>query len=316
MNNPLVSIIIPTFNRSAFLGETLESVINQTYSNWECIVVDDGSLDATPELMEFYCEKEKRIRYFSRPPNLPKGANPCRNFGFDVSQGEYINWFDSDDLMLPNNLELKLKAFKKDVDFVIGNSLNFDEKGSNSRPYKLNFDEEITPENFITGKIGWITNDVLIRREKVLVRFNEALSSGQEYNFFSRLLYFTSKGKFLKKDTVLRRIHGSSIHQAFHIKNKVDLQYFENEVILLNDISKFASQSIINRSLKRLIRFSYRTIPKHQLNKRQKQVLKLLLEFKRLKVFSLYLFWIIMNAILGKGYFFIKRSFHILDKHN
>ena len=98
MNNPLVSIIIPTYNRAHFIGETLESVIAQTYENWECIVVDDGSTDYTDELMEYYCKKDTRIQYHHRPDIKPRGANACRNYGFGVSKGEYINWFDSDDL--------------------------------------------------------------------------------------------------------------------------------------------------------------------------------------------------------------------------
>lgn len=308
MKYPLVSIIIPTYNRSALLGETLESVIQQTYNNWECIVVDDGSLDTTSELMEFYCEKEKRIRYISRPTNLPKGANSCRNFGFDVSKGEYINWFDSDDLMLPNNLELKLIAFKKEIDFVIGNSLNFDEKGNNSRPYKLNYDEEISPENFITGKIGWITNDVLIRRDKVLIKFNEALSSGQEYNFFSRLLYFSSKGRFLKEDTVLRRIHVESIQQILE-RNAQDKyqRLFENEYQLIKDLKFLASRKILKRSFKRVIRFSFQTSNKFSIKKNQFQVLYLLISHGKISSVIIYMLWIISNFTLGRGYKFLMK---------
>lgn len=312
----LISIIIPVYNRVSLVGKTLDSITAQTYSNWECIVVDDGSTDATKELMGFYYEKDERIKYVIRPQVSPKGANACRNYGFDVSRGEFINWFDSDDLMLPENLELKLKAFEEDVDFVIGNSINFDENGNNSRPYKLSYDEEITPENFITGKIGWITNDVLIRREKVLIRFNETLNSGQEYNFFSRLLYFTSKGKFLTKDTVLRRIHVGSIHQTIHKFETLDTQYFANEIIFLNDIKDLASKNIINRSLKRIIRFSYKTSQKFNFNKMQKQVLNLLFRFGRMRVLVLYLGWIIINKFSGKGYFLVKRSFLLLDKSN
>lgn len=309
----LISIIIPVYNRVNLVGETLDSIISQTYKNWECIVVDDGSLDTTVELIEFYTEMDNRIKLFRRPGHLTKGANSCRNFGFSVSKGEYVNWFDSDDIMLPENLELKLNAFNEDFDFVVGNSVNYDENGKNSRPYKLDYQIEINPENFITGKIGWITNDVLIRRNKVSVLFNESLSSGQEYNFFSRLLYISTKGKYLKKDTVLRRIHGNSIHQAGPFNDNINLQYFENEVFLLNDVKDLASQPIINRSLKRIMRFSYNITPKFGLDKKQRQVLKLLFHFKQYRVFSLYTFWIFINLIMGRGYFFLKKSYSILD---
>ena len=77
---PLVSIIIPTYNRAHLIAETLDSIIAQTYTNWECIVVDDGSTDPTDELMETYCKKDSRFQYYHRPKNRPKGANACRNY--------------------------------------------------------------------------------------------------------------------------------------------------------------------------------------------------------------------------------------------
>ena len=92
--NPLVSIIIPTFNRYDYIGETLESVIMQTYRNWECIIVDDGSSDYTSQLIDFYCEKDNRFKYFTRTKDLTKGANSCRNLGFKKSSGKYIQWLE------------------------------------------------------------------------------------------------------------------------------------------------------------------------------------------------------------------------------
>ena len=85
-----VSIIIPTYNRCHLIGQTLDSIISQSYKNWECIVVDDGSTDYTDELIEFYCRKDFRIRYFRRPKNRLKGANACRNYGWSKSSGRVI----------------------------------------------------------------------------------------------------------------------------------------------------------------------------------------------------------------------------------
>src|SRR5690554_2207297 len=106
---PLVSIIIPTFNRAHLIGETLDSVIAQTYQNWECIVVDDGSTDHTAEIMANYLAKDSRFQYHHRPKNRPAGGNAARNFGFGVSKGEYINWLDSDDLFLPDKLSVQME---------------------------------------------------------------------------------------------------------------------------------------------------------------------------------------------------------------
>ena len=72
--DPLISIVVPTYNRAHLIGETLETIISQSYKNWECIVVDDGSMDYTKELLMFYCEKEQRIRYHICPKERQKGA--------------------------------------------------------------------------------------------------------------------------------------------------------------------------------------------------------------------------------------------------
>ena len=107
-NQPLVSIIIPTFNRAHLIGETLDSVLAQTYTNWECIVVDDGSTDATGDLMESYVKKDTRFRYHHRPKNRLTGGNAARNYGFELSKGEYLNFFDSDDLMDINKISIQV----------------------------------------------------------------------------------------------------------------------------------------------------------------------------------------------------------------
>lgn len=304
---PIVSIIIPTFNRAHFIGETLESILDQTYVNWECIVVDDRSTDYTIQLMEFYCSKDNRIKFYERPQNRPRGANACRNYGFEKSQGSFVNWFDSDDLMKEQNLSLKMRTFDEDTDMVIGNSLNFDDKGNFSRPYKLNYEAAVTAENFIGGVIGWITNDILIRRSAVKIAWNENLKSGQEYNFFSRLLYYTNRAKYLKKDVAKRRIHGTSIQQELKIKTikKKNIELFENEIHLLKDIDKKASKNIIRRSLKRIVRFSYYSISKFTIDKNQFLTLKFLIKKKFMMASVYYLIWVLVNVLTGKGYFLI-----------
>lgn len=83
--NPLVSIIIPTFNRAHLIGETLDSVLAQTYPNWECIVVDDGSTDNTDEVMAEYMARDARFQYHHRPEDRLPGGNAARNYGVEFS---------------------------------------------------------------------------------------------------------------------------------------------------------------------------------------------------------------------------------------
>ena len=132
MNIPLVSIIIPTYNRAHLLGETLESVLAQTYENWECLIIDDGSIDATDELMDFYCEKDSRIKYYHRPDIRQKGANACRNYGFEMCKGEFIQWFDSDDIIHADKLKIQVAAlYNNNYNYSVCQTLVFSERITN-----------------------------------------------------------------------------------------------------------------------------------------------------------------------------------------
>ena len=123
-----VSIITPTYNCGDFIGETIQSVLKQTYQNWEMIIVDDASNDNTREIVEKYCEKDKRIKYYLLNQN--SGAAVARTKAMELATGKYIAFLDSDDLWLPDKLE-------KQISFMEVNNYNFtctayeqvDEKG-------------------------------------------------------------------------------------------------------------------------------------------------------------------------------------------
>jgi len=105
MESSLVSVIIPAYNRADLVEETLDSILNQTYTNWECILVDDGSTDGTIQLLKEYALKDPRFIVLSRDDDRKKGANACRNIGLENAKGDYIIFFDSDDLMTPHHIE-------------------------------------------------------------------------------------------------------------------------------------------------------------------------------------------------------------------
>lgn len=108
-----ISIIIPTYNRSKLLIETLQSVKNQTFENWECIIVDDGSIDNTEEEVNKFVFEDNRFKFEKRPEFYPKGACSCRNYGFEKSNGKYIQWLDDDDLLSKNKLEFQFKKLEQ-----------------------------------------------------------------------------------------------------------------------------------------------------------------------------------------------------------
>ena len=110
-NNYLVSIIMPSYNQGLYLAEALDSVLAQTYTNWECIIVDDGSHDNTKEVANSYSAKDSRIQYIYQENN---GVSAARNNGVAHSKGGFILPLDGDDKLHPQFIEFALKEIVKD----------------------------------------------------------------------------------------------------------------------------------------------------------------------------------------------------------
>ena len=107
---PTVSVIIPTYNRAHLISRAIKSVLNQTYQDFEVIVVDDGSTDNTEEVIKEFQKKDERIKYVRHEKN--KGGSAARNTGIKAAKGKYIAFLDSDDEWLPEKLEKQMKVFE------------------------------------------------------------------------------------------------------------------------------------------------------------------------------------------------------------
>jgi len=243
---PLVSIIIPTYNRAHLLGETLDSLMMQTYSNWECIVVDDGSNDATNELMRFYCKKDSRIQYHHRPKNRPKGANACRNYGFTLGKGEFVEWFDSDDIIDPNIVSKAIEIFKLNnkLDFVFFNYQVFEGILKNIIIKQFNKSEDPFIDYF-RGKINLATSSVLWKKNAIInIQFNEHLKKSQELNFIFQLYkqgFNTLVGFYINENGYFLRKHGNSIVTNFE---KAEPCYLYSNIFVRNEISEYFSKTL------------------------------------------------------------------------
>ena len=112
-DKPLVSIITPCYNAGSVIAETIESVLQQTYQNWELLICDDCSKDNSVEVISSYCAKDSRIKLFSTSHNTGTPAEP-RNIAIDNAKGFCLAFLDADDLWLPNKLEVE-------VGFMIAN---------------------------------------------------------------------------------------------------------------------------------------------------------------------------------------------------
>lgn len=110
--SPIVSIIIPCYNQGSFLDETLQSVLNQTFSNWECIIVNDGSKDCTEDIAKSWCHKDGRFCYYLKENS---GVSSTRNFGIEKLKGKYLQFLDADDVLDKDKLELSLNEFQQNT---------------------------------------------------------------------------------------------------------------------------------------------------------------------------------------------------------
>lgn len=110
---PLVSVLIPTFNRYNYLLEAINSIVEQSYKEWEVIVVDDGSNKDVVNKVFQLANIDSRIRIYQRPESYPKGVSGSRNYAFSKSNGNYIQWLDDDDLIDSDKLEVQVEALEK-----------------------------------------------------------------------------------------------------------------------------------------------------------------------------------------------------------
>jgi glycosyltransferase involved in cell wall biosynthesis len=210
---PLVSIIIPTFNRAHLIGETLDSVMAQTYTNWECIVVDDGSTDDTEALLKAYIEKDARFQYHKRPDRHAPGGSGARNYGFGLSAGDYVQWFDDDDVMLYDMLATIIYGFKSKTELVISSCkiTNRDLKKHKIIDLK---EQSFLFKDYSLRTIKIVTNNVIFKKiffkEREL--FLEHLLRSQEADFFSRLFFELSEDAYeiINRPLFLYRQHDNS----------------------------------------------------------------------------------------------------------
>lgn len=111
LNKPRVSVIMPAYNAARFIGDAIRSVQAQTITDWELLVLDDGSTDDTCAIVKSMAEQDERIRLLPNGENM--GVARTRNRGFELSRGEYIALLDSDDLWQPRKLEIQLAAMEQ-----------------------------------------------------------------------------------------------------------------------------------------------------------------------------------------------------------
>jgi glycosyltransferase involved in cell wall biosynthesis len=181
---PLISVIVPVFNRERLLATCLESIKQQTFKFWECIIVDDGSTDSSLAIAKSFSDKDKRFKAFARTrPN--KGAGACRNEGVKCASGAFVVFLDSDDLLSEVCLENRLASFLQhpDCDLVVFRTGGYFETVGDSRT--LHNVEKIERDllRYLRLDVPWPVNGPLWKRSVLqdIGGFDESLPGWQDW---------------------------------------------------------------------------------------------------------------------------------------
>ena len=221
----MISIIIPVFNSAFFIEETLDSLMKQTYKDWECILIDDGSSDQTENIIEKYLNVDGRFNFHKRPSNLTKGPSACRNFGFSLSKGDYIHFMDSDDLYLPNALELYINRLDESHDAVVA-PLEFIEDHSKRKLKRSVIVSDNLLEEYFTGKIGFYVSGPIWKKQFLEDKklFDPDLRNLDDWDFNLRMIYNDPIIFYLTEPLIQYRIRPDSLSSEISKMNYQELK--------------------------------------------------------------------------------------------
>jgi glycosyltransferase involved in cell wall biosynthesis len=235
-----VSVIIPAYNYGHFLPDAIESVIDQTYRNFELIVVDDGSTDRTEQVCRRYGDVLKYIY------QVNGGVSRAQNTGIEASKGEYIAFLGADDAWMPQKLELQVDFLEshKDIGMVFSNGYNCDEELGITGMIYENFDtsildaatENLLVNNFIPG------TSVMVRRRCLDSGglFDEAIRGCEDWHLWIRISLGEKVG-YIDQPLIKYRYHANNAHydldfRCINIFNVLEKVF--NEPLLPRDISR------------------------------------------------------------------------------
>ncbi|MBD3322934.1 glycosyltransferase [candidate division KSB3 bacterium] len=260
-NSPLVSVIIPVYNRKHLVVETLESLISQTYQHWEAIVVDDCSEDDSYSVVEQISTREHRIKLFKRH-RAPKGAPTCRNIGIEKSGGDYIMFLDSDDLLVETCLEERVErmTLHSQCDFLVFQSILF-----KNTPMDWNRLPNILEKNtcdldrFLNVDYPWNISAMFIKKPFLIkndIHFQEGLICHQDLEFGIKMIVVNSHYKKFDEiqDVYIRMENSDKLsnkQQTFeYLTGKID---FINTVMdtlhQKNALNNYYNKKIFNLSV-------------------------------------------------------------------
>jgi len=217
--NPFVSIIVVTYKRPELLLRTLKSIQNQTYTNFECIIVDDSDSSIVDANINELIYQDNRFIYLFRPRHISPGAASCRNYGLLQSKGEYVNWLDDDDLMSPTKIQLQINAIIETQSCLAYCNWKYcnqdDEIIDKDTNYKLNL--SYSPASDLIIDYGryftFLPHHVFMLKRELLCEtglWNQFLLNNDDGEFFVRVLSKAKKITYVDDAYVLYRLPGQN----------------------------------------------------------------------------------------------------------
>lgn len=231
-----IAILLATYNRDHLIVETLHSIKKQSWTAWQCVIVDDCSTDNTAEIVLNEIKDDPRFEFHIKPHDIRKGLSASRNYGLEVikeREFDFVQFFDDDDLMHPEKLKLQVEYLLKNPDakFVICGNQNFRIKSEiNWKEVQRNFCSRRLNigEAYLIGDLQFVAQVPLFRREFLKdVKFDEELFYAEEWALFS-MLFLLRNPEFgvIEKVLFYRRKHPdtiTAIAEASLLKRKTSI---------------------------------------------------------------------------------------------
>lgn len=263
---PLVSVVMPTYNYGHFIGETLDSLRAQTYGEWECVVVDDGSTDNTAEIVGAYAASDPRVKYIRQQNQLQSAA---KNLGLKMCAGQYVQFLDADDLIEARKLELQVAYLEehRDVDIVYGGVRYFRTGNVGERLYSMAEDNQpwmrqvsgvgqevlhmLVQENIM------VINSPLVRRgivEKV-GPFDVRLPPAEDWDYWLRCALAGARFRFVEMEGTLALVRSHPVSSSQNrirmyrsvllMRKKLETLIEDEELLSLNRESGAANEGYL-----------------------------------------------------------------------
>lgn len=232
----MISVIIPCFNSEEYIARAIESVLKQTYTNYEIILVNNNSSDNTLNILESYAKKDPAI--FQVFNEYKTGAPAARNKGLSAAKGDWIQFLDADDELLPDKLKDQVAIIDSSAaDVIVGNCYLYKNTKSKTSIKTRDIETDVW-KGLLQSKLG-ITSANLWRKRALLAidGWNETRSSSQEYDLLFRILKNNDNVEFSKHALTIVHVRTNSIHKS--AKPERFIEILDNNVKLRLEIKEY-----------------------------------------------------------------------------